>query len=271
MAKHKVEHCQSAPTDRAALFGGSLGGNVVEYGVSEPTDCHNLRASWSASPYNRRWEFTPCRWEGQNDSPWAALSPHLVWGTIMESLAGNLLIASPKLPDPNFYHAVVLMIQHDDDGAFGLILNRPSDRTVAEVLEPLGLPECAVDAPLRVGGPVGGPLMAVHADAAESEEEVIPGVHFSASRESLESLITEGSDPMLVFAGYSGWGGGQLDNEWEMGGWLSAPATYETIFWDLLEENSSRDHWKAVTEQIGQDVLGGALRLDFGGGDPSLN
>ena len=93
----------------------------------------------------------------------------------MLSLQGQFLIASPHLDDPNFMRAVVLMIQHDDDGAFGLILNRPFEQQLADVLTPEFGNEWNCEMPVYVGGPVPGPLIAIHNNEEFAEQAVIPG------------------------------------------------------------------------------------------------
>ena len=72
----------------------------------------------------------------------------------MNSLRGQFLIASPHLPDSNFYRSVVLMIQHDDEGAFGVILNRPTENTVSEIWEMITDEPCESLQPINLGGPV---------------------------------------------------------------------------------------------------------------------
>src|SRR5687767_11112387 len=97
----------------------------------------------------------------------------------MTSLQGQLLIASPKLVDPNFFHTVILLVQHNDEGALGLVLNRPLRTTVKEMWREVAEDEeCEVEGPLHQGGPCEGALMVVHADAAEAEAQVTDGVYF---------------------------------------------------------------------------------------------
>ena len=108
----------------------------------------------------------------------------------MDSLAGNLLIATPDLVDPNFLRTVIFLIQHTDQGATGVILNQPTPTTVAAVWDEISEAECECDHPVSRGGPVDGPLLALHQLLEVSEREVIEGVHVSMHRESLHlSLI----------------------------------------------------------------------------------
>lgn len=193
---------------------------------------------------------------------------HDAWRTVlpMKSLQGHLLVASPKLPDPNFYRSVVLMIQHDAEGAFGLVLNRPTTVSVGEVWKKLGRPASMCKSPVYLGGPVAGPMMALHACQEWSEGEVIPGVFFASQKEALNALVCDQNGPRLVFSGYSGWGAGQLDDELEAGGWLTAAAAYDHVF------GPCDDLWKRVTGEIAAEILRPALksRLKMPA-DPSLN
>src|SRR5437764_733950 len=102
----------------------------------------------------------------------------------MTSLQGQLLIASPKLLDPNFAQSVILMIQHNDEGALGLVLNRPLGMSVRSAWEQVSEIPCEIESPLLKGGPCEGPLMVVHTSAALSQVEVLPGVYFSTEKDA---------------------------------------------------------------------------------------
>ena len=85
----------------------------------------------------------------------------------MKSLQGHLLVASPKLVDPNFFHTVVLLVQHNQEGALGLVLNRPLQTTVQEMWQEVGESQCEVDQPLHQGGPCEGRSVGRAARAAD--------------------------------------------------------------------------------------------------------
>ena len=183
----------------------------------------------------------------------------------MKSLQGKLLVASPHLTDPNFYRSVVLMVQHDSEGALGLILNRPTSQTTRDAWRAISDELIDSCAPVYYGGPVDGPLSAIHSNENCSETEIVPGVFFSAGRDQLSNLMRQEESRIRVFAGYSGWGGGQLEAEFEVGGWLSACAEGDTVFGDDTEI------WKSVVQQIGLAILEPSLKHQHVPADPSVN
>ena len=145
----------------------------------------------------------------------------------MESLQGQLLISSPILHDPNFRRTVVLMTHHDDDGAMGIVLSRPADILVAEAVPELAvLP--GVDERVFVGGPVQPEAVVVlieHED--EPETPIVGSVAFMPADSDLDELDTVRA---RVFAGYSGWGPGQLEAELEEGSWIVVRAEPGDVF-----------------------------------------
>lgn len=173
----------------------------------------------------------------------------------MNSLQGHLLVASPHLGDLNFYRTVVLMIRHDDDGAIGVVLNRPLPETLRDVWRAVSGGDCDSDQPLHLGGPVGGTLIALHADPQASETIVIDGLFVATDRHHLQRLVTQNQFRYRLFSGYSGWAGGQLEGELETGSWLTTPATADHAFQDCDEL------WKSVASRIGLEILGGHEKL----------
>lgn len=158
----------------------------------------------------------------------------------MEPLAGQFLIASPRLVDPNFVRSVVLILRHAEDNTLGLIVNRPLETTVREICEKvLEVPGEAAGV-LFQGGPCEGPLMVVHTDGTRSDMEVKPGVHFTTDREQIEWLLAHDEGPSKYFVGYAGWSAEQLESELETGSWLTLPAADEQIF------NASDDLWSKL-------------------------
>jgi len=183
----------------------------------------------------------------------------------MESLKGHFLVASPHLTDPNFIRTVVLLMHHNEEGAFGVVLNRPTENTIKELWEKVGETPCEVDGRVHLGGPVSGPLLAVHTDASLAEMEIVPGVYFAAQRDHLEGLLKQQGHEFRFFVGHSGWGSGQLENELKQGAWFIAPANSELVF------SSEEDMWRKLTHQIGRNLLAEILKIDRLPPDPSLN
>ncbi len=183
----------------------------------------------------------------------------------MNSLKGQFLVGSPHLNDPNFFRSVVLMVQHDEEGALGLILNRPTDHTVADIWEVVAHQPSDCQRPVYLGGPVAGPLMAIHSQLAFSELQVAPGVHFSSQKHHLEQIVANESSRFLLFNGYSGWGAGQLERELKVGGWLTIEAIDDDVFY---EED---DLWERLVKQIGQEIIAPAIGRSDVPPDPSWN
>lgn len=183
----------------------------------------------------------------------------------MLSLQGNFLIASPHLGDGNFNRSVVLMVKHDEEGAFGLVLNRPTGNTVAEVWKLVSNDVTDRQDPIYLGGPVQGPLMAIHGLESAAETEVLEGVYLSAHKDQLKEVVASASAPIRLFSGYSGWGAGQLEGELEAGGWLVAPATAELVFHD------KDDLWERVMHSVAKDILAPSLKARHVPNDPTLN
>ncbi|HTX46037.1 MAG TPA: YqgE/AlgH family protein [Solirubrobacteraceae bacterium] len=149
----------------------------------------------------------------------------------MESARGTLLIAGPGLLDPNFWRTVVLVVEHNEDGALGLVLNRPSETTVHDAVPQL---EELVDEDdlLYIGGPVQPSSVIVLArledpsDAALISFDDIGVIGMGDGSDGPAPSVREGR----AFVGHSGWGPGQLDTEIERGDWITEPARREDAF-----------------------------------------
>jgi putative transcriptional regulator len=154
-----------------------------------------------------------------------------------ESLTGQLLLASPTLRDPNFIRTVVLISVHSDEGAMGVVLNRPSAVTVSEAVPQLE-DAVAEEEPVYVGGPVQPSsivFLAEFLDPSPAGLLVLGRIGFPAPDAGIEEL-TEATARRRVFAGYAGWGEGQLDAEVEEGDWIAHTALPEDVFTELPEE-----------------------------------
>lgn len=181
---------------------------------------------------------------------------------VTESLKGKFIIAAPQLVDPNFAQAVVLVIQHDENGAMGVIINRPMDVSVRQACEPLEAVQCLVEAPLHVGGPCEGPLMALHAVEHESEGEILPGIFFAVQRHHLESLLEQAPIPAKYIANYAGWGADQLEAEIAEGSWMVQAADPDFVF------DEGDQLWSTLIASV---TLGLWLNPDLMPDDPSMN
>ena len=168
-----------------------------------------------------------------------------------ESLRGQFLIAGRALRDPNFYRTVVLIVGHNDEGAMGVIVNRPSGLTVAKALEKrFELPETGEM--VHVGGPVErNALFVLHnsSDLGDEESPIIDGLFVGNSPETFEKVVEratgEESDlKYRVYFGCAGWAPDQLESELGRNDWLVMPATTDYIFhpepyavWELALED----------------------------------
>lgn len=156
--------------------------------------------------------------------------------SIFESLAPGLLVASTSLEDSNFRRAVILMVEHNSEGALGIVLNRVSDASVRELCADQGLVSES-EAMIRVGGPVSPErVWVIHPTDATGQTAFPVGhnVAISITREALgvmagpEAHIKDGN--YIVCAGYAGWGAGQLENEIAQGAWIPCPVEFLDIF-----------------------------------------
>ena len=183
----------------------------------------------------------------------------------MESLEGHLLVASPQLLDPNFARALVLVIEHNREGAFGVIVNRPVSKTLQELWREVGSAPCHSRQPVYLGGPVPGPLIALHNKPELAETESLSGVFFAAKKQHLDALVLNEEPAYKIFIGHAGWAAGQLENELRQGDWRMLPATAERIF------STADDLWETTLRQIGHSLLKSMLNIDELPPDPTVN
>ena len=171
-----------------------------------------------------------------------------------EFVAPSLIIAMPQLLDPNFHRTVVLLVEKNEEGAFGLVVNRHGDSRLAELCENLdstwgGEP----DAVPLYGGPVGtdqGFVLhgEVPADLSVHSKPVLPGVHIASDMETFRAVCARPPRDLRVLLGYAGWGPGQLEREIVSGAWLTTAVTPELIFRTPVEEM-----WERSLRQLGID------------------
>ncbi len=164
-----------------------------------------------------------------------------------ESLAGQLLLASPSLQDPNFARTVVLIGMHGEDGAIGVVLNRPSPVAVSEAVPQLQDAVGALDK-VYVGGPVEPSSVVFLAEFLEPSFAgvlVLGRIGFPAPDTDVAQLA-QATARRRVFAGHAGWGPGQLDAELADGDWIAHPAEPGDVFSDVAEEL-----WSTVLTRMG--------------------
>ncbi len=160
-------------------------------------------------------------------------SGHRLSGQHPRPAAGMFLVAQPDLQDPNFAHSVVLLFDYGEHGAAGVIVNRPTEALLQDLLpETEGAGQVA--GKVYLGGPVlpqGVLVLMRAASAPEEARAVFDDVYVSADRDLLDRLAKDGGT-FRVYAGYAGWGPGQLDWEIRKGGWALVPADAEAVFGD---------------------------------------
>ena len=160
------------------------------------------------------------------------------------SLKGRLLIAAPILIDPNFRRSVILVIEHSDEGALGVVLNRPTDLPVAEAVPELSELD---DGCVFAGGPVQPEAVIALAEYADPPPDgavcgTIAPVGVDSDMDTLPEAVTR----VRVYAGYSGWAEGQLEGELEEESWFVAPALPDDVFSDDAD-----GLWSTVLDRMG--------------------
>ena len=175
------------------------------------------------------------------------------------SLRHQLLIAMPQLDDPNFHQTVTWLFEHNADGAMGVIINRPIDVTMDELLDQLDLGPAQGDLS-RHHVLYGGPVQATRGFVLHRTSESMPrwdhcvqfpaGFTLATSRDVLQAIAAgTGPGETLVALGFAGWSPGQLERELAENAWLAAPADLDILF-DLPFEQ----RWSAAARRIGVDI-----------------
>jgi len=145
---------------------------------------------------------------------------------------GQLILATADLADPNFAGTVTLMVEHNDDGALGLVLNRPTEVDLKDTWENIGDAPCHHEGVIFQGGPCPGPLMVLHDNPACGDNEPCAGVYFSVQEEEVRWLMEHHAGLLRCFVGYAGWDAEQLEAELAVGSWIVTPGRSEVVFAD---------------------------------------
>ncbi len=171
-------------------------------------------------------------------------------------MTGHLLIAMPTMMDPNFHQTVTYICEHSDLGALGLVINRPLDMGLGEVLEQLSLDspdETLTAQPVLRGGPVQTERGFVLHESTREWEATMPvgeAIYVTTSQDILSSLATgNGPERALIVLGYAGWGAGQLDAEIRENAWLSVPADPRIVF-----ETPFERRWEEAARKLGVNL-----------------
>ena len=168
------------------------------------------------------------------------------------SLSGKVLIAVPQLLDPSFHRAVVLVLDHSEDGTIGLVINHPTEHPCAELITNFELTwQGDPESVLGCGGPVEPhSLWILHREALAIDDAtpVLDGVAVSRSRAALEPLCAASGGEMRLLIGYAGWGAQQLDSELAQGSWVVAPASASMLF-----EWPADQVWRRALGSVGID------------------
>lgn len=172
------------------------------------------------------------------------------------SLRNHFLIAMPALDDPNFFHTVTYICEHNAEGALGIVINRTTDITLGDLLSQLSItPEPPLNTTVSVfeGGPVQqehGFLIHTPLGKWNASLPVTEQIALTTSMDILEAIaMGRGPERYLVALGYAGWGPGQLEEEMAANAWLSGPATAEILFATPAEKR-----WEAAAALLGVDL-----------------
>lgn len=182
--------------------------------------------------------------------------PDTIVMSISNSLSDHFLIAMPALDDPNFHHTTTYICEHDEDGALGVVINRPLNMRLIDILKYMGIEPGSDEIssrPVYMGGPVQSDRgFVLHEPAGDWEAtlKVTDKIGITSSRDILQAIAAgEGPEKAIVTLGYAGWGAGQLEQELAANTWLSGPASSKIVF-----DIPSEERWTAAAALLGVDL-----------------
>jgi putative transcriptional regulator len=182
--------------------------------------------------------------------------PDTIVMRISQSLSNHFLIAMPALDDPNFHHTTTYICEHDEDGALGVVINRPLNMRIIDILKYMDIEPGSDEIssrPVYMGGPVQSDRgFVLHEPAGDWEAtlKVTDKIGITSSRDILQAMAAgEGPDKAIVTLGYAGWGAGQLEQELAANTWLSGPASSNIVF-----DTPSEERWMAAAALLGVDL-----------------
>ena len=161
---------------------------------------------------------------------------------------GKILVSEPYLPDPNFERTIILLCEHNDEGSFGFIMNKPSLAKLADVMQDLK----DIDAPVFIGGPVQQDTLHYIHRLSNLEEsiEVMDGIYWGGNFDQLVSLIETkqvAASDIKFFLGYSGWSVGQIEEELKTDSWIVSDKVNEELLFDIKAESM----WQYALKRMG--------------------
>lgn len=172
------------------------------------------------------------------------------------SYINQFLIAMPGMADPNFSSSVTLICEHNDEGAMGIVINRPTEHTLADLFAQLAIDEYEDEIagqPIFYGGPVTperGFVLHEPTGAWDSTMSVSPDIRVTLSRDILEAIAAgRGPQRFLMALGYAGWEKGQLEEEMLANSWLTVPASADIVF-----DTPFSQRWALAARQLGFDI-----------------
>jgi len=172
------------------------------------------------------------------------------------SLSNHFLIAMPTLDDPNFHHTTTYICEHNEDGALGVVINRPLEIQLGEILVHMDITtdiEAIQNQTVYMGGPVQSDRgFVLHEPVGnwEATLQVTDTIGITSSRDILDDIAKgEGPEHAIITLGYAGWGAGQLEQELADNTWLSGPASSKIVF-----ETPSEERWLAAAALLGIDL-----------------
>jgi putative transcriptional regulator len=166
-----------------------------------------------------------------------------------ESTRGKLIISNSSIIQDFFHKTIILMVDHDKDGAFGLVLNKPTDQTLESLIKNLPTTEHS-ERYVYNGGPVDSMFVTIVHNKKSSKDpgvEIIPGVYMARSYDTLVEVLESADSKFRVFQGYAGWTSGQLESEFEKLSWVMSDVSQENIF----EEDEAEILWKEALKKKG--------------------
>lgn len=164
-------------------------------------------------------------------------------------LAGQLLVSTDRCADNVLRGSVCLVLHHGDEGSMGLVLNRAIDFDVDNLWKYLQAPDDKGARPIRFGGPMSGPILALHNQEQLAEVAAAAGVYVAAHVDKLQKLVASHRGEVRIVVGQVLWKVGQLEHELEDGVWLAVPATPELVF--APEE----DMWRRGMREVGNRYI----------------